>query len=509
MTSISASPNNALNKNGLLGRHSSALFSLLISFVALLMRFLFVGAHNLFVEEAYYWNYSQHLDFGYLDHPPMVAVLIKVSTLIFGTNEFGIRFPALFCWGLAAFFSFKLTELIHRGSGLNAIVLLSLMPFYFVQSTLITPDQPVLACWSALLYYFYRIFFLDESESWYKAGVWLGLGMLSKYTVVLLGPAVLLYLITVPSARYWFTRKEPYLCVLIAALLFMPVIYWNATHEWASFIFQSTRRFKAMHRFSFHHFLGLAFLFLLPGGVIGLGLLCNKRYAVDLAAKKRWFLQLFTLFPLAFFGIYSLNHPIKIDWIGPGLISIVPWLAFLISRSRKFYQAWHLGAFFLLPCYAILIGLIAFGFSEKASQTLFRKMISWENITEQIHNVAKHEKLTRNTTPIIVPLDLYNIGSELVFYQTKLFKQGKIQETYPVEGRHIFCKNSLMYQYWSKGTIPSKQILMLVADNLKDFDLPSIHAQTTLLAPPKKLWSHSQGKGAVVDPYYYELVQTK
>ncbi|KTD44353.1 glycosyltransferase family 39 protein [Legionella parisiensis] len=506
MTSILKSENIALTHNGV-SQNISILFTFSIIFVSVAIRFLCLSSHNLFVEETYYWNYSQHLDFGYLDHPPMVAMLIKISTLIFGTNEFAVRLPALLCWGGAAFFSFKLTELIHRGAGLYAVLLLSLMPFYFIQSTLITPDQPVLLCWSAALYYFYRIFIFDESQSWYKAGLWLGFGMLSKYTIVLLGPAVLLYLLTVPSARYWFIKKEPYLCVLIALLCFTPVIYWNFMHEWASFVFQSVRRFKPAHRFSLHHFIGLLFLFLLPSGVMGLCLLWNKK-SINIEVKTQRFLQIFTLFPLGFFGIYSLNHSIRLDWIGPGLISIIPWLALLISKN-KFYKEWHLSSFVLLPCYVFLIIMIAFGISEKASKMFFQKMISWENFTEQFHDLAKNVSAARNTEAILVPLDAYNIGSELAFYQKKLLEHGKIQTTYPVIGRHIFGMNSLMYQYWSNATMPSGRTLILIATDPKDFNLPYISNRIAVLQPPEKLWSRSQGSGKPISPYYYELVQMR
>lgn len=119
-----------LARNTFFAHNSKLLLSLLIIIVSLLIRFWCIGSHDLFVEEAYYWNYSQHLDFGYLDHPPMVALLIKTSTMILGTNEFGVRIPALLCWVIAALFSFKLTELVQRGSGLNAVLLLSLMPFF-------------------------------------------------------------------------------------------------------------------------------------------------------------------------------------------------------------------------------------------------------------------------------------------------------------------------------------------------------------------------------------------
>ena len=260
MTSLIKSGNTVISPNRVLGRNikiSGALFIICGSF---LFRLCCIGSHNLLVEEAYYWNYAQHLDFGYLDHPPMVALLIKISTIIFGTNEFSIRVPALLCWLFAALLSYKWTELINRGSGQYAVMVLSILPFFFLQSLVTTPDQPLLVCWSAALYCLYRALILDEPRYWYLAGVCLGLGMLSKYTIVLLGPAVLLYMSLVPSARYWFARKEPYVCAFIALLLFTPVIYWNFIHEWASFAFQSTRRFQAKTSFSlFYWCTGLVF----------------------------------------------------------------------------------------------------------------------------------------------------------------------------------------------------------------------------------------------------------
>src|SRR5262249_40494218 len=53
----------------------------------LILKVIFMGSVNLIPEEAYYWNYAQHLDWGYLDHPPMVAWLIWLSTSIFGKSE--------------------------------------------------------------------------------------------------------------------------------------------------------------------------------------------------------------------------------------------------------------------------------------------------------------------------------------------------------------------------------------------------------------------------------------
>ena len=66
--------------------------------------------------------------------------------------------------------------------------------------------------------------------------------MLSKYTIALLGPATLLFLILDKPSRMWFRHLAPYGAVLFAAVIFSPVIIWNVEHQWASFAFQSTNR---------------------------------------------------------------------------------------------------------------------------------------------------------------------------------------------------------------------------------------------------------------------------
>ena len=243
-------------------------FFLLIISLTFLIRFFALYGNSLLVEEAYYWNYAQHFDFGYLDHPPMVALLIKLSTFFLGLNEFSVRISTFVCWMVAVFFNVKLTHLIQPKTGHYAFFLLSILPFFFLHSLIITPDAPLIACWSAALYYLYRSLVLNESKTWYLAGLWLGLGMLSKYTMILLGGSAFIYMIVTPGARHWFFKKEPYLCFFIIVLLFTPVLYWNANHQWASFAFQSSRRFSQAFHSSFHKFIGLLFFFFNAGRTI-------------------------------------------------------------------------------------------------------------------------------------------------------------------------------------------------------------------------------------------------
>src|ERR1700677_3064632 len=78
--------------------------------LAVALRLIYAWRVELMPEEAYYWNYAQHLDIGYLDHPPMVGWLIAAGTAALGDTEFGVRFGALFCGVIASVFIYRLTR---------------------------------------------------------------------------------------------------------------------------------------------------------------------------------------------------------------------------------------------------------------------------------------------------------------------------------------------------------------------------------------------------------------
>ena len=489
-------------------------FVFIIISISLLLRLYGLSYNNLLAEESYYWNYAQHLDFGYLDHPPMVAVLIKITSSIFGTHEFGVRIASLLCWMLTGFFSFKLTNLITRGTGKYALMLLAILPFFFLHSMVITPDQPLIVCWSAALYCLYRSLVLDERHYWYGTGIWLGLGLLSKYTIVLLGPATLLFLCITPSARPWLRRKEPYLCALITTVLFTPVIYWNATHEWASFVFQSTRRLEATPSFSFHHLIGILVFFVMPAGIISLWTLMRKNVSkkIQIVTKSKRFIQVFTLFPLAFFGVFSFSHEIKFNWIGPGCLALIPWIAILISNTQNTNRlnsrrSWFVTSFLLLFLYSGSLFVITQGTPERTYQQLFRKFIAWDNLTQQVHDLAKRIEDETHMAPIIVPLDLYNLNSEFSFYQEKFLAQGDITKRYRIIGRHIFGIPSLMYYYWSDKKNLSGKTLIVISKDRGDLDNAAFRKRTIEKSPIQMLWSHSQVHLAEATPYYYQIVE--
>ncbi|WP_173238322.1 glycosyltransferase family 39 protein [Legionella antarctica] len=466
---------------------------------------------DLLVEEAYYWNYAQHLDFSYLDHPPMVALLIKFSTSVFGTNEFSVRITSLMCWLLTAFFSYKLTHLINRKAAIYALMLLAILPFFFIQSLVITPDLPLLVCWSASLYCLYRSLILNEAYYWYLTGIWLGLGMLSKYTIVLLGLATLYYVITVPTARLWLKRKEPYVCALIAGILFTPVIYWNATHQWASFLFQSKRRFASTSSIDLHYLLALIFIFITPLGVLGLWRLLKKNTldtSCNMINAKRY-LRIFILVPLGFFALFSLNHEINLNWIGPLFLALIPWLALLIANNSRNHSIWLGAAFSLLLCYSCAFMLATFNSSRLVQEKLFIKVVAWESLIRKFHHIAEQVEVQTKKTPIFIPLDNFPISSELAFYQSKFLAKGSVLKSYPIASSHIFGIESLMYRYWSKDIELAGKPVILISKELWRFALPEIKKQAIEQSTLKKIWSKGQGQGVRNIPFYYQVMQMK
>ena len=240
-----------------------------IIFYSILLRLLYLGSYELIQEEAYYWNYSQHLAMGYLDHPPVVALLIWLGTHLFGHSEMGVRFGAFLCWFVTAWFSYNLTlTVLGRKAALNALVLIALLPLFFGSALVITPDAPLIACWSGALYFLHRALVDENRKAWLGAGICLGLGLTSKYTIALLGPAIILFMLIDRRARRWFFKPQPYLAAIIALIIFSPVILWNYQHGWASFLFQTQHRMASAFRFSTPELLGAILLLLTPTGLI-------------------------------------------------------------------------------------------------------------------------------------------------------------------------------------------------------------------------------------------------
>ncbi len=236
---------------------------------AIALRLVYLGSVELLPEETYYWNYARHLDIGYLDHPPLVAWLISLGTAVFGQSQFGVRSGALCCGVITSIFAYRLARnLFDDATALAALLLAQILPFFFLSGLLMTPDAGLTAAWAATLYYLERALLAGRASAWWGVGAALGVGMVSKYSIGLLVPVIVIFMLLDRQSRRWWTRWEPYAAAVLALAIFSPVILWNAQHDWASFAFQTSRRLAEAPRFALHRLLASALVLITPTGVL-------------------------------------------------------------------------------------------------------------------------------------------------------------------------------------------------------------------------------------------------
>jgi 4-amino-4-deoxy-L-arabinose transferase-like glycosyltransferase len=250
------------------------------------LRITYACLIDLRTDEAYYWTWSKESVLCFLDHPPMIAWFIRFGTAIFGDTNLGVRFAGIVAMLVT---QLLLADIVRRLThSTRAIVLAVLMMeaalYYGLLMAKVSPDIALIPFAVAMMWSLVRLVENGDGRWWLAAGVFGGLALLSKFTVVLMLPAVLAFVL-VPSWRVrWL--KSPYLWIaaLIVLVLFLPVVIWNAQHDWASLRFQLVRA-TATHELSLRtvgDYIGLQFglvgFVLLPVTLSGLALSTWRGY---------------------------------------------------------------------------------------------------------------------------------------------------------------------------------------------------------------------------------------
>ncbi len=450
------------------------------------LRLLYLGQVDLLPEEAYYWNYSQHPDSSYLDHPPMVAWLITAGTAVFGHSEFAVRIGAVASWSLALLFVFLLAKnLLGRPAAFRAALLFGALPFFFASGGLMFPDAPLVAFWAGLLYFLERAFLGHRRSAWWGVGTCLGLGLLSKYPIALPAAAALLFALLDRPSRRWLLRPEPYAAVLVAAILFSPVILWNAEHGWASFLFQGQERWHHEPHFHLHELLGAVTLLITPLGIVGFFLTAARRGPIEPVpeiqppvswSRIRLFALVFTLAPLAVFVFQSLRHSTRVNWTGPVWLAALPLIAESLACKpgdswprRALARAWKPAVIALLAIYGVGLYWPVLGLPGLDPPANYYGM-NWRDLGRQVEEIELDVIDRTGREPLIVGLDKYHLSSALAFYDPLL--DGATETA----GGHLFGRRSVMYERWFPKRLQEGKSLVLVS-----YD-PGVLASDSLLA---------------------------
>ena len=296
-----------------------------------LLRLVLAATVPLLPEEAYYWTWSRYLAGSYFDHPPLASYAIAATTAVLGTSAFAIKMAAVL-WSLGCnVLWMRLLLDAYRDVGRTAwtLLALNLTIVYEALGVGATPDGPLLFCWTGAIWALTRLAVTARGEWWYAFGMFAGLACISKYTGALLFVVAGVFLVIAPAQRRWLLRPQPYLAVLVAVVLFSPVLLWNAEHGWASLAFQSTRRFAEMDGFRPRYLAALVatqmlvvtpYLFVVALAAVGTSV---RRLARGVLSDTDLALLLSGLLPLVLFVAVSIASNSKVQWLAPAWWSLI------------------------------------------------------------------------------------------------------------------------------------------------------------------------------------------
>lgn len=184
-------------------------------------------------DEAQYWTWSQELDWGYYSKPPGIAWQIWLTTSLFGQNVFGVRFGALcigFLISVAVYGAARATHL-SRNTSFWAGCIAAVSPLGVYLSFAATTDGGAILFLTIAITLLLQGIKKEGGPHYTLIGLCIGLGALFKWTSFVFWPLIIVPLFLCKNLRKWSLLGG----VGLSLLALVPSLYWNSTHEWATF----------------------------------------------------------------------------------------------------------------------------------------------------------------------------------------------------------------------------------------------------------------------------------
>ncbi|WP_290798412.1 ArnT family glycosyltransferase [Flavihumibacter sp. UBA7668] len=346
-------------------------------------------------DEAYYWVYSQYPAWGYFDHPPMIAILIKLGYLVF-PNELGVRFFMALMNTATLWLVHQL--LVKKDDALFYVITAS-MGVLQIGGILAVPDIP-LTFFTALFFWQYKRFI--EKDNWLQ-GLLLGIvmaGMLySKYH------GILIILFTVLSNLRLALNPRAWLAVITGVALFYPHLHWQYVHDFPSVSYHLKERNAPVYRFAFT-LEYVAGQILLAGPLIGFFLLkaANQYKTINLYSRAlQWSMWGF----YGFFLISTFKGRVEANWTVPALVPVIilshAWLADNLKQRSWIFKL-------LAPSLVLVVIVRLYMLSDISALTRIFK--------DELHGNAAWAsaiKAKSNNLPVVF-LNSYQRPSKYWFY---------------------------------------------------------------------------------------------
>lgn len=320
-------------------------FLILITLVNLLQAYF----TEITLDEAYYYQYARDLDWGYYDHPPMVALVIKISQLFFNEN-LGVRFLTVLLFSGNLFLIWKYLLPQDKASYVNEFIILSLgLVMMNAYSFITTPDVPLLF-FGTVFFILYQKF--TEKQNFWNAvllGVSVALLFYSKYQ------AVLLVFFVVISNLKMLTKPYIYLAGIVTSLLMIPHLMWHIQHDFPTFQYHLVDRSEKFKIKYFLEYLPNQFAVFNPFILIPFVILLFKNKYQNLQEKAYYFVSVGFL---VFFALTSLRGHVEPHWtVVASIPMVILFLQFIKEKPswQKYVHTIVLGSLVLVFTTRVLL----------------------------------------------------------------------------------------------------------------------------------------------------------
>jgi hypothetical protein len=268
---------------------------------------------NLHYDEAYYWLYSQKLDWGYFDHPPMVGLLAKLGDIIHHSS-LGIRlFPIV----MGVFVLLGIFHLIDDNKNYKNVILFTIsFPLItsHISGFLILPDAPLVFFFILYLFSYRQYLEKDNLKNTIILSIIISAMFYSKYH------AGLIMLLTIISNFRLLKRKSFWLAGLISIIILIPHIYWQYNNGFPSFLYHLSDRTKGFDYYNFINHIYSQVLLAGPfSGVIIIWL------AFKFKSKNQFHktLKYITFGFYIFFLMYCFKGKVEAHWTSVSTIALI------------------------------------------------------------------------------------------------------------------------------------------------------------------------------------------
>jgi 4-amino-4-deoxy-L-arabinose transferase-like glycosyltransferase len=443
-------------------KHDNARSLLILIITLTSVRILLASAAPLLPQEAYYWTWSQYPALSYFDHPPLASYSIAITTTLFGDTSFGIKLAAVL-WSLGC--SILCVRMVidmfdDRKLAFWSLLIIHLTVFYVLSTIVITPDAPLLFGWMGTVWALWRVRQTGHGRWWWLAGLFLGIALLSKYAAILLIGVAGMYMLIDPPMRRWLLRPEPYLAVVLAMVIFSPVLLWNMQHDWVSTTFQSTRRIGQMREIHPRFFAVMVLsqtLLLTPypmwQSVAAIWRTWTAQFSGK-ASSAQLLLVLSASIPLLVFTLASFGDSVKIQWLIPAWWSlIILGMHHVLSRSGT-GRAFKIG----LASTAILLAVSLTVFMlPNLPVGAVNTWSGWREAAVRVDALVQAKRQQGQQVFVFSPN--YRISSLIWFHRPS-------QER--THAQNIFGMRALHYDYFpSDGNLQGQTGIFVITDRLR------------------------------------------